>query len=160
MWNQPHNAYAESRIMTADPMELVRLMYLGAMAEVRNAIVHLQNRDVRARANSISKARAILTELTVALDRKSGGEYAERLADLYGYMSQKLTEANFRQREEPLAEVLGLLTTIVEGWEGAQKQLASQSAAGAASSDAVPASLPVGAWAAEQSGYTSQAWSF
>jgi flagellar secretion chaperone FliS len=153
MWNQAHNAYLESRILTADPMELVRLMYQAAIGELRTARVHLANRDVRARAQAISKACAILTELTIALDRKAGGQYAERLADLYGYMMRQLTEANLHQRDEGLAEVLGLFTTLLEGWEGAQSQLGSQ----AQSSPETPAA----AWShAQETAYTPHAWSF
>jgi flagellin-specific chaperone FliS len=85
--------------------------------------VHLANRDIRSRSQAISKACAILTELNVALDRKAGGEYAERLADLYGYIMRKLTEANSQKRDEPMTEVLGLLSTVLEGWEGVQRLL-------------------------------------
>lgn len=157
MRNHPHNAYLESRILTADPIELVRLMYQGAIGEVRSARLYLQERDIRSRANAISKACAILTELTVSLDRKAGGEYAERLADLYGYMMRKLTEANSQQRDEPMAEVLRLLTTLLEGWEGAQKQL--QAAQIQPHSEPVR-HAPTGAWAHTQdAAYTPQAWS-
>ncbi len=153
MWNQAHNAYLESRILSADPMELVRLMYQAAVAEVRAARLYLENRDIRSRSNAITKACTILTELVVSLDRKAGGEYAERLADLYGYMMRRLTEANFQQRDEPLAEVLGLLTDLLEGWEGAQRQL------GVASNERpiVPAeAAPVpAAWA--QTAHTAEA---
>jgi flagellar secretion chaperone FliS len=152
MPNPAHSAYLESRILTADPLELIRLMYEAAISEVRDARLHLANGDIRARSQAISKACAILIELTVALDRKAGGEYAERLADLYGYMSRQLMEANFRQREEPLAEVLGLLATLIENWEGVQGFLGSKR------TPQVPASpyTPV----PETSAYTPQAWSF
>ena len=152
MWNQAHNAYLESRILNANPIELVRLMYQAAIGEVRNARLHLENRDIRSRAQAISKACAILTELTVALDRKAGGEYAQRLAGLYGYMMGKLTEANFEQRDEPMAEALGLLTTLLEGWEGVQSRLGSA---------APPAPQPpADAWAqAQETAYTPHAWS-
>jgi flagellar protein FliS len=91
--------------------------------------------------------------LTVALDRKNGGEYAERLAELYAYMMRRLTEANFQQIEEPLAEVLGLLTTVLEGWEAMQAQLGN---------DSQPAPVAqASAWAhAPEPTYTSHAWSF
>src|SRR5215469_13441120 len=128
MLNLAHSAYQESRILTADPLELVRLMYQAAISEVRKARLHLANGDIRQRSQAISKACAILTELTVSLDRKAGGEYAERLADLYGYMTGQLMEANFRQQEEPLAEVLGLFSTLLENWEGVQSFLGSQRA--------------------------------
>ena len=129
MSTQAHSAYLESRILTADPIELVRLMYQAAIGEVRSARQHLASRAIRSRSQAITKASAILTELTVALDRKAGGEYAERQADLYGYMMRKLAEANFQQRDEPMAEVLGLLSTLLEGWEGVQRLLVSKPAA-------------------------------
>ena len=151
MSNQAHSAYLESRILTADPIELIRLMYQAAIGEVRSARQHLANRDIRSRSQAISKAAAILTELTVALDRKAGGEYAERLADLYGYMMRKLAEANFQQRDEPMVEVLGLLSTLLEGWEGVQCLLVSKPAA----------RTQAGPWTtAQESTYTPQAWSF
>lgn len=152
MPNPAHSAYLESRILTADPIELIRLMYQTAIGEVRNARLHLANGDIRQRSQAISKACAILTELTVALDRKTGGEYAERLADLYGYMTRKLTDANFRQREEELAEVLGLFTTLLQNWEGVQGLLGSQRAPQAPITSYVPSQETVA--------YTSQAWSF
>jgi flagellar secretion chaperone FliS len=151
MSNQAHSAYLESRILTADPLELIRLMYQAAIGEVRNARSHLANRDIRSRSQAISKACAILTELTVALDRKAGGQYAERVADLYGYMVRKLTEANFQQRDEPMAEVLGLFSTLLEGWEGVQRLLDSKPAPQAAAAS----------WAASpEAAYAPQAWSF
>ena len=151
---QPHNAYLESRVLSADPIELIRLMYQAAIAEVRSARAYLQAGEIRGRSKAISKASAILTELTVSLDRKLGGEYAERLADLYGYMMRKLTDANFKQSEESLAEVLGLLTTLLEGWEGMQRQLQSATAADSAAHSS-------SAWAQSgDSGYARHAWSF
>jgi flagellar secretion chaperone FliS len=151
MSNQAHSAYLESRILAADPLELVGLMYQAAIGETRNARMHLANRDIRPRSQAISKASAILTELTVALDRKAGGEYAERLADLYGYMMRKLAEANLQQRDEPMVEVLGLLSTLLENWEGVQRLLDSKPRPQA----------PTAPWAqAHETAYTPQAWSF
>jgi flagellar protein FliS len=151
MSNRAHSAYLESRILTADPLELVRLMYQAAIGEVRNARLHLANRDIRSRSRAISKACAILTELTVSLDRKSGGDYAERLADLYGYMMRQLADANFQQRDEPLVEVLGLLSTLLDGWQGVQRLLDSKP---------IP-QAPAAPWAQPQeTAYTPQAWSF
>lgn len=151
MPNPAHSAYLEGRILTAAPLELVRLMYQAAISEVRNARLHLANGDIRPRSQAISKACAILTELTVSLDRKAGGDYAERLADLYGYMTRQLSEANFRQREEPLTEVLGLFTTLLENWEGVQRLMDSKLAPQAS---VAPWNQP------QETAYTPQAWSF
>jgi flagellar secretion chaperone FliS len=118
MLQNAHDAYFESRILAADPLELVKMMYQASIAAVRDARRHLANRDIAARARAITKANTILTELTISLDHARGGELSQRLAGLYDYMNRLLIEANLKQADEPLAEVLGLLTTLAEGWEG------------------------------------------
>jgi len=116
MWQNAHDAYLESRILSAHPVELVHLLYQACTASVREARVHLENRDIAARCRSVSKAHAILTELASSLDHERGGDLSRRLARLYDYMQRKLIEANFEQSDAPLAEVLGLLTTLSEAW--------------------------------------------
>jgi flagellar protein FliS len=78
----------------------------------------LAERQVLARARSVTKACDILVELNISLDFERGGEMSVRLAQLYGYMHRRLVEANFRQSDALLAEVAGLLATLMEGWAG------------------------------------------
>ena len=120
MWQKAHDAYLESRIESADPIELIRLLYQGAIAAVREARSHLAAGEIAARSRSISKVQNILVELTTSLDYQRGGDLSHRLAQLYDYMMRRLAEADFKQLDEPLAEVLGLLATLAEAWEGIQ----------------------------------------
>jgi flagellar protein FliS len=121
MWNNGHDAYLESRVLAADPVELVNLLYQGCRQAVRDAREHLTAGRIRERSQAITRGCDILTELTSALDRERGGEISQRLALLYDYMQRRLLEANLQQSDEPLAEVLGLLATLGEAWEGVQK---------------------------------------
>ena len=41
MWNSGHDAYLESRVLTADPIELVNLLYQACTQAVREARYHL-----------------------------------------------------------------------------------------------------------------------
>jgi flagellar protein FliS len=120
MWSNAHDAYLESRVESADPVQLVRMLYQGAIGSVREARSHLSKGDIGARSRAISKAHAILTELLVSLDHDRGGEISVRLARLYDYMQRRLLEANLQQLDAPMAEVLGLLSTLNEAWEGLQ----------------------------------------
>jgi len=122
MWRNAHDAYLESRIESAEPIQLVRLLYQGATASVREARSHLAAGEIVERSRAISQAHAILTELTASLDHERGGELSVRLAQLYDYMQRRLLEANFRQIDAPLAEILGLLATLGEAWDGIQEQ--------------------------------------
>jgi len=118
MWPNAHDAYLESRILSADPIELVNLLYQACTAAVRQAREHLASGDIAARSRSITKASEIVIELTTSLDHERGGEISQRLAQLYDYILRRLTEANFQQADAPLAEVLGLLSTLSEAWAG------------------------------------------
>ena len=122
MWQNAHDAYLESRIESADPLQLVTLLYQGAVTSVREARSHLAGAGIAARSRAITKAHAILVELTASLNHEAGGDLSRRLAQLYDYMMRRLLEANFKQIDEPLAEVLGLLTTLGEAWERIQEQ--------------------------------------
>ena len=118
MWANAHDAYVESRVLSADPIELVNLLYQACTGAVREARHHLANGEIAARSRSITRASEILIELTTSLNHQRGGELSQRLALLYDYMRRRLTEANFQQSDAPLNEVLGLLSTLAEAWDG------------------------------------------
>jgi len=122
MWQNAHDAYLENRVLSADPLELVHMLYQAATRAVQDARRHLAGGDIAARSRSITKAHSILTELINSLDHERGGEISRRLAQLYDYMQRKLLESNFRQTDEPLREVLALLATLTEAWEGLKGQ--------------------------------------
>jgi flagellar protein FliS len=121
MVRNAQDAYLEGRVLSADPLELVRMLYQGAIGAVQDARHYLADGKIAERSRSISIACDILMELDAALDHSRGGEIASRLAALYEYMHGKLLEANCRQIDRPLGEVLGLLSTLAEAWAGAGK---------------------------------------
>lgn len=132
MWQNAHDTYLENRVLSAGPIELVRLLCHGATGAVKDARAHLAAGDIAARARSITKASNILIELASSLDYERGGEISSNLARLYDYMLRQLAEANFRQIDAPLAEVFDLLATLSEGWDGVEVQTEGVPAAPAA----------------------------
>jgi flagellar protein FliS len=146
-----YDAYLESRIDSAAPLQLVRLLYQGAMDAVRTARRQLAAGDIAGRSRAISRAFEILVELNGALDPARGGEIAGRLARLYDYMERRLLEGNARQIDEPLAEVLGLLSTLEEAWQAIAEPALQPTAA-----------RESGPWAhaaAAEAGAAAHAWS-
>lgn len=160
----PQDAYLESQVLTADAMELVRLLYRAAVDATRRAQAHLSAGRIAERARQISKAHAILAQLSVSLDRARGGTLSRNLAELYDYMQRRLLEANGRQKAEPLVEVERLLATLLEGWD----QIGAAAAPSAPPRDS---DSPLGGESTEYGGfaaafapaaaeYASQSWSF
>jgi len=157
MWQNAHDAYLESRILSADPLELVKLLYQGAITSVQEARRRLANGEILERARAISKTCAILSELSVSLDHERGGNLSHELARLYDYMIRRLIEANLKQADQPLEEVLGLLSTLAEGWEGIQQPAPEPEPEPQAAS---PWAQPYSPAPAETvSEYSSHAWS-
>jgi len=115
MWQ---DAYLESRVLSADPMELVRILYQAALDSVRNARRLLAAGEVAGRCRAITKATAILGELEASLDHHTGGSISRSLAELYQYMRAKLVDASFQKSDAALAEVQSLLVTLAEAWNG------------------------------------------
>ena len=118
MSQSAHDTYLESRVLSASPIELVRMLCHAAMGAVRDARTHLAAGDIAARSRSITWASNILVELAGSLDHQRGAEISGNLTQLYDYMIRRLTDANFQQNDAPLVEVLGLLATLSEGWNG------------------------------------------
>ena len=87
-------AYLETRVLTADPVDLVAMSYEFAGLRVHEARSALAKKDIAARCRAISKTIAILGELESSLDHNLGGEIAHNLGRLYGYMRERLTQAN------------------------------------------------------------------
>ncbi len=113
----PYDNYLEARILSADPIELVRILYRAANDSVREARSYVQAGDIAARTRAVNKAWGALRELSFCLNHEADPVLASRLAHLYDFMQRRLLAANFEQKDAPLAEVAGLLEKLSEAWE-------------------------------------------
>jgi flagellar protein FliS len=110
------NQYFEQMILSASPVEIIRLLYRQAISSVCEAREHLVNGRARERCAAINKAWRVLAELMASLDEQEAPDLAARLRALYCYMQGRLIEANAKQADAPLSEVLALLATVAEAW--------------------------------------------
>ena len=108
--------------MSAEPLELVCLLYQHAIDSVGDARRNLEQGDIAGRGKAISKAIGILGELTSSLNKEAGGALSSSLEQLYAYMTVRLTEGNMRKQDGPLAEVQNLLATLSQAWEATRAQ--------------------------------------
>jgi flagellar protein FliS len=133
MYNSPYFANSlETRVLSATPIELVQMLYDGAIDAIQSARRHLAEGRIKDRSLSIGKAIAILAELRGSLNYEKGGELSALLGGLYSYTQRILLEANFRQTDAGLAESERLLKTVREGWAQIGGQpVASHAATGA-----------------------------
>ena len=107
----------ETEVLTAEPIKLVQMMYRGALEAIAGARAALVAGDIFTRSRRISKAMAILNELSLSLDHSRDPELCRNLVELYDYMVRKLIEANTKQIGGPLVEVENLLGDLLTAWE-------------------------------------------
>jgi flagellar secretion chaperone FliS len=104
--------YRETEVLTATPGQLVVLLYDHLLLSLRRARTAMEARDSEAQGTSLEKARDVLTELLVTLDRERGGEVASNLAALYAFLLGELVEVGVRpdvKRLDRITHMIGEL---------------------------------------------------
>jgi len=127
MPSNPYTAHIEASVLTAEPVELVRTLYRGALDAVGDARVCIGGGDPAGRSAAVSKAVNILRELAFSLNPESEPGMARNLLELYDYMQRRLLAAHLERSEAPLVEVTGLLATLAEAWEHVEAPPAAES---------------------------------
>jgi len=125
---QPRNglhAYRKTEVQSRTPLELVVMLYDGALRFIGVAKDAIGRGDIRGRSEAISRTLAIISELQSTLDLERGGEMAASLDDMYRYLTQRLVQATVKNDAAPLDEARRLLETLRDGWQ----QIAANAAA-------------------------------
>ena len=108
--------YRETAVKTANPVQLVVMLYDAAICSLKEAREQMNRKDIAGRSRSINKCIHIISELQSSLDLKTGGEIAGSLNRLYDYMKKNIFKANVEQIVQPLAEVESLLENLRSAW--------------------------------------------
>ena len=94
------------------------MLFDGALVALATAQKNLEEKNIAAKGQAISKALQIIDEgLKASLDEKSGGEIAIHLRELYEYMCRRLLLASMRNEIAPVIEVRNLLSQLKGAWE-------------------------------------------
>ncbi len=119
--------YEAQKVMTATPMELILMLYDGAIRSLRQALAAYdepESIDQRNKAHAaLLQAQSYITELTCALDMESGGEMATQMERLYAFMIQHLVDANMSDERQPIVDVKRMLEELREGWAQAMASM-------------------------------------
>lgn len=122
--------YNQVRASTSTPGELLLALYDGLFRFLNGAKVCFENKqDARGR-ELVSKARAVVSELLLALDHKLAPELCANLAAVYDFALARLSDANREAKAGYVEEVIRCLTPLREAWQLAvPKAIAEASAA-------------------------------
>jgi flagellar protein FliS len=115
---------SEGLVADASPTQLVQIMYdqiladlataKGCMGRIRD---NLPMDQVRTKCVRMDKALRLIGQLDITLDMEKGGQIANNLRNLYGYMQNRLTQANVTNDATAVGEVMKLVATIKKSWD-------------------------------------------
>ena len=117
MSQQGMNAYRRTEVESRTSLELVVMLYDGALRFLDVTRDGIARRDIRARRDGVSRLLAIISELQSTLDVERGGDVATSLNALYAYATERVVEATVRNDTAPLDEVRKILETLRDGWQ-------------------------------------------
>jgi flagellar protein FliS len=115
-------AYGDVKVTTgvssANGVQLIQMLFDGLLESLAATKGHIQNGAIVEKGKSIARASRIVIGLQGALDFERGGDLANNLNELYGYVTRRLLHVNARNDLDALEEIFGLMNEIRTAWEG------------------------------------------
>ena len=114
----------ETGVASASAHHLVQMLFDGFVDAVAQAKGAIASGQVQTKGRAIVRAARIVDEgLKASLDMRGGGNLAADLADLYAYVTLRLTQANLRNDARALDECLALIQPLREAWASIAPQV-------------------------------------
>ena len=130
------DAYRRTEAQSASPLQLVVMLYDGALRFLNEASAAQASGDMPRRAHAMRRVAAIIAECHSTLDLEKGGPVAAELDRLYSYISGRLLDINIKRDPTAIDEIYRLMSPLRNAWAEAAVQ-------GTMAAAAVPAT-PVG----------------
>ncbi len=108
--------YLAQQVMSASPAKLVAMLYERAITLLREVVDAIEAGDIERRWTANGKATEVISHLWGTLDRERGGEIAENLNRLYGFMMMRLTMIDVENNAQAARDVIGLLEPLRRSW--------------------------------------------
>ena len=110
-----YQAYRKTQVETAGQLDLVIMLYDGAIKFAKLAAKMLREGDLEKTNGYLLRAQDIVSELMSSLNMDMG-EIAEGLLKLYDYVDYCLVQANIKKDPAWIDQGLTVLTGLREAW--------------------------------------------
>jgi flagellar secretion chaperone FliS len=114
--SNPYENYKRMQVETSSQGRLLLMLYDGALKNLRQAKVSIDQRQPNQAHNCLIKAQDIVMELNWDLNMDAG-DIAQRLRSLYLYIHKRLVLANVKKDPVIVQEAIGLLSELKEAWD-------------------------------------------
>ena len=112
-----HKQYISTQVSTADRLQLVVMLYDGAITFLKQAKEKMAAQDAAGKGLYLGKALDIVAELNASLNFQEGKEVAANLFHLYNFMTAHLTRANLNWDVAAIDDVIKMLGQLRDAWD-------------------------------------------
>lgn len=117
----PPRAYRESAVLSAQPEQLVVMLYDGARRFLHQASVAMGDQQIELSHRKLRRAEDILLHLRDALDMEQG-EIAVRLESIYLFCESYLMQARLDRDPAKVDRVSAMLGELRDAWAAIEQQ--------------------------------------
>jgi flagellar protein FliS len=111
------NQYLQTQVQSRSPLELVVMLYDGAIQAADTACEAIAAGNIAARKKAISKMMGIISHLQNTLDMERGADISESLDRIYTWANVRLLDAIVNKDPKPVEEVRRVLVSLREAWQ-------------------------------------------
>ncbi|MEG0307377.1 MAG: flagellar export chaperone FliS [Clostridium sp.] len=113
-----YNAYKNNSINYASKEQLLIMLLDGAVKFAKRGKLAIEERDIKGAHESITRTQDIFTELRITIDTNAG-DWAKQMFNVYGFINEKLFQANIKKDAKIMDEVIPLIEEVREIWNEA-----------------------------------------
>lgn len=107
----------ESSILSADPHQVIVMMYDGALESMSKAKGAIERNELGLKSEMLTKAVNILSALQNALDKDTQPEISENFEVLYNFCISRLNDVNIDLDISGIEEVYGYIKPLRDAWK-------------------------------------------
>lgn len=115
------NRYKENSVSTATPEELTLMLYDGAIKFMNIAKYSIESKDIPRANESLLRSQDIISELKYSLNMDY--EISKEMDRLYGFILEKLIDANIRKNIPDIEEAISITTDMRDTWKDVMKEV-------------------------------------
>jgi flagellar secretion chaperone FliS len=114
--------YRQVVVSTSTPGELLLALYGGLLRFLKGARHQIEHKKRAPAAEFVSKARAIICELDMALDHEVSPELCRNLSGVYGFCLDRLRLATREDSVQAIDDVIRVIAPLYQAWQIAVPQ--------------------------------------
>ena len=118
----PPRAYRESAVLSAQPEQLIVMLYDGARRFLGQAAIAMGDGQVELAHRKLRRTEDILLHLREVLDMEQGGEIATRLESIYMFCQSYLLKARLDRDPAKIDRVSAMLGELRDAWATIEQQ--------------------------------------